>query len=75
MLKKKKLDFKRPKKQPRDGQKQPKEAQDAPKPFPNTAQDPPKIDFCWIFERLLFSSKFALIFLTFFHIIFYSPYP
>ena len=50
------------KKRPRDGQKHPKKAQDGPKPFPNTTQDPPKIDFCWIFGRFLSSSKFAKIF-------------
>ena len=55
------------KKRPRGGQKHPKEAQDGPKPFPNTALDPPKIDFCWIFGRFLSSSKFAKIFLLFVH--------
>ena len=52
---------------PGDGQKHPKEAQDGPEPLPNTAQDPPKIDFCWIFRRLLSSSKFAMVFPIFFH--------
>ena len=47
------------KKRPRGGQKHPKEAQDDPKPLPNRAQDPPQIDFDWIFGRFLSSFKFA----------------
>ena len=54
------------KERPSDGQKHPKEAQDHPKPLPKGAQDPSKIDFCWIFKRFLSSSNFALIFLIFF---------
>ena len=55
------------KKRPRGGQKHPKEAQDGPKPLPNRTQDPPQIDFCWIFGCFLSSSKFAKIFLLFVH--------
>ena len=47
------------KKRPRGGQKHQKEAQDDPKPLPNRAQDPPQIDFDWIFGRFLSSFKFA----------------
>ena len=47
------------KKRPSGSQKHPKEAQDDPKPLPNRAQDPPQIDFDWIFGRFLSSFKFA----------------
>ena len=58
------------KKRPSDGQKHPKEAQDHPKPLPKGAQDPPKIDSCWIFGRFFSSFKFALIFQLFYHCFF-----
>ena len=40
-------------------QKRPKDAQDRPKPFPNGAQDPPKIIFWMIFWRTFSNAKFV----------------